>query len=76
VCSGSSSSILYILTRTVLFKIFCKYTHPDLGRVQFYFFYYTRNVFAHNLEMEINAELKESAEYTHSFAIASLTRRS
>ena len=74
-CSGSSSSILYIL-HVQYFKIFCKYTHPDLGRVQFYFFYYTRNVFAHNLEMEINAELKESAEYTHSFAIASLTRRS
>ena len=70
-CSGSSSSILYIL-HVQYFKIFCKYTHPDLGEYN----YYTRNVFAHNLEMEINAELKESAEYTHSFAIASLTRRS
>ena len=74
-CS-SSSSILYILTRTVLFKIFVNTRIPTWEEYNFFISFITRNVFAHNLEMEINAELKESAEYTHSFAIASLTRRS
>ena len=38
------------------------------------YFFYTRNVFAHNLEIEIKAELKESVEYTHSFATKSRAR--